>query len=82
MEGRFIILVRKFNHKGMEKRVLEGLSRLVEEPLTLNDVGIEAVRLNYDELDLRLIPDDVQEESCRCGWLSMFLVLTSLSHIQ
>lgn len=61
MKGRFMTMIRKFNRDYMKSQVLEGLSKLVGKPLTLNDVGMEATRLNYDELDLQLIPENIQK---------------------
>ncbi|MCS8602911.1 hypothetical protein EFE36_04840 [Lactiplantibacillus pentosus] len=55
-------MITEFNRCAVLKLVLAKFSELVKEDVTADDVGIEAVRLNFDELDLRLIPEVIQQE--------------------
>lgn len=55
-------MAAKFNRADVLAEVLAQLSTLKGEKLTMDDVGVEAVRLNYDELDLRLVPESVESQ--------------------
>ncbi|WP_324715203.1 hypothetical protein [Lactiplantibacillus plantarum] len=55
-------MITKFNRCAVLRLVLAKFSELVKEDVTADDVGMEAVRLNLDELDLRLIPKAIQQD--------------------
>ncbi|ARW15102.1 hypothetical protein [Lactiplantibacillus plantarum] len=44
-------MITKFNRCAVLSLVLAKFSELVKEDVTADDVGMEAVRLNLDELD-------------------------------
>lgn len=55
-------MIEKFDREKTVVQLLKEICDASQEKLTIDDVGMEAVRLNYDELDLRLVPDDVQAQ--------------------